>query len=112
MNYYDALLSRGQPRKPESTDKPVAEPEYHNLGLLLWLLGCASEAMVVVAGVEMMALVDIKSQVSTLNRRVLLRIGVENPTEGLLHLKGTVGIAIPYKGYIEASLIIPGLPLL
>ena len=28
----------------------------------------------------------------------------------LLHLEGTGGIVIPYKGYVEASLVIPGLP--
>ena len=27
-----------------------------------------------------------------------------------MHLEGTGGIALPYKGYIEANLIIPGLP--
>ena len=44
------------------------------------------------------------------NRIVLFRIWVEiSSTGGLLCLKGTGGIAIPYKGYIEANLIISGL---
>ena len=49
---------------------------------------------------------------STLNRRFCSEFGLRNlPLRGLLHLKGAVSIAIPYKGYVEANLIIPGLPL-
>ena len=46
-----------------------------------------------------------------LHQRVLLRIWVEDPsTGGSLHLKRDRGIAIPYMGYIEANITIPGLP--
>ena len=43
------------------------------------------------------------------NRSALLRIQVENSTGGFAS-QGVGSIAIPYKGYIEANLIIPGLP--
>ena len=106
---WDAQPSGREPGQLVSTDIPVAEPGYHNPSPLVWLLGHANEAMVMVEGVEIMAMVDTRSQVSTLfNRRVLLRIWVEN--RGLLHLNGTGGILILYMGYIEGNLIIPALP--
>ena len=49
-----------------STNKLMAEPGYHNPDPLVWLLCHANEAMVVVEGVEMMALVDTGSQISAL----------------------------------------------
>ena len=57
-----------------------------------------------------MALVHTGSQVSTLTEGFSSEFGLRNlPLGDLLHLKGTGGIAILYKGYIEANLIIPGL---
>ena len=101
----------GEPGKLVSRDKPVAEPGYHNLSLLVWFIGCVNEAMVVVEGVETMALIDTESQVSTLTEEFYseLRLRIL-PLGGLLHLNGTGGIAILYKGYMEANLIIPSLP--
>ena len=59
----------------------------------------------------MTALVDTGSQVSTLTEGFCLEFGLRIlPLRGCLHLKGTGGILIPYKGYVEANLIIPGLP--
>ena len=49
-----------------SMEKLVAEPEHHSPSPLVWLIGHANEAMAVVEGVEMMALVDTRSKVSTL----------------------------------------------
>ena len=53
-----------------TNDKLDAEPGYHNRSPLLQLIVLSSEATVVVEGVEMMALVDTGSKVSTFNRRV------------------------------------------
>ena len=45
------------------------------------------------------------------HHRVLHRMWVEDPfTKGLLHLEGTGCVPIPYKGYVEASLTVLGLP--
>ena len=51
---------------PVTNDKPAEEPGYHNTSSLVWLIGYYNQATVVVKGVEMMALVDTGSQVSTL----------------------------------------------
>ena len=94
-----------------STNKLVAEPGYHNPSPLIQLIGCANEVTVVVEGMEMMTLVDTGSQISALTvgfcSEFWLRI---LPLGGSLVLEGTRGIAIPYKGYVEANLTIQGLP--
>ena len=77
----------------------------------MWLAGHSNEAMVVVKRVETMVLLDIRTQVSTLMEGFCLKFRLTIfPLMGLLHLEGTRGISIPYKGYIEANLIIQGLP--
>ena len=63
----------------------------------------------------MTALVDTRSQISALtegvcNERGLRIIPLRNLMEGSLHLEGMRDITIPYKGYVEANLIIPDLP--
>ena len=64
-----------------------------------------------VEGVEMMALVDTWSQISALTKGFCTEfvLGIL-PLRGLLHLEQTGGVPIPYKGYVEANLSIPGLP--
>ena len=94
------------------TKKLVTESRYHNPDLLVWLLGHANEATVVV---EMMSLVDIGSQISSLTEAFCTEMRLKihllrNLIRGVLHLKGMGGISIPYKGYVEANLTIPDLP--
>ena len=61
--------------------------------------------------VEGMALVNTGSEVFTPIEEFCLEFGLTIlPLECLLHLKGTGGISFPYKAYLEANLIIPGLP--
>ena len=92
--------------------KSNSEPGYHNPSPLVQLIDHSSEAIVVVVGAETMAMVDTGSQVSTLTEGFYLEVGLTIlPLKGLLHLEGTGDILIPYKGYVEAYLIIPGLPL-
>ena len=76
--------------------KLTVKPRYDSPSSLLWLTGHANEATVVVQGVEIMALVDTRSQISTLTKGLrILQLG------GLLHLKGTGSIMILYKGYMD-----------
>ena len=95
-----------------SINKLVVEPGYQNPNPLAWLLVNANEAMGVVEGVKMMALVDTGSQFSALTEgfctEIWLRIlPLGDLTGGVLHLVGMGGILIPYKEYVEASLTIP-----
>ena len=58
-----------------------------------------------------MELMDTGSQISALTKGLCSEFGLRIlPFGGLLHLKGTEGIVIPFKGYIEAKLTVPGLP--
>ena len=57
---------RGDLGTSSSANTLAAEPGYHNPTPMVHLIGLANEAMVVVEGVEMMALVDTGSQIPTL----------------------------------------------
>ena len=107
----DVQPSGGESGTPVITDKPAAEPGYHNPSTLVWLIGYSNEAMAVVERAKMMELVDAGSQVSTLTKGLFLESGLkDSSSEDLLCLEGTWGISIPYKGYSDDNLIIPGLP--
>ena len=93
-----------------SMNTAVAEPGYHNPSPLVWLTCHANKATVAVEGVEMMALVDTGSQISALTEGFCSGFGLSLPLGSLVHLKGTGSVSIPYKGYMEANLTIPGLP--
>ena len=58
----------------------------------------------------MTAPVDTGSQISALTEGFCTEFGLRIlPLKGLLHLKGTGSVSIPYKGYIEADLTILGI---
>ena len=66
------------------------------------VINISNEAKVVVEGLEMMVLVNTRSQVLNLTEGFYLEFGFRVLTlRGLLCLEGTEGIWIPYKGYIE-----------
>ena len=77
-----------------NSSKLVTETGYYSPGPLVHLLGHANETKFVVEGVEMMALVDIASQISALTKgfcteRELRILLLRNLWRGVLHLKGT-----------------------
>ena len=57
---------------PVSPGKSNSEPGYHKPSPLVWLIGHSNEAILVVEGMESMALVNTRSQVSTLTERFCL----------------------------------------
>ena len=73
------------------------------------LVGCANEAPVAVDGCKVTALVDLGAQVSTISARLSKELDLEiQPLGWLLELEGTRGAVIPYLGFVEVSLQIPG----
>ena len=106
---WNVQLSRGESGMLIITNKPAAEPGYHNPSPLVWLVGCPNEVTVVVEDVEMMALVDTGSRVSTLMEGFCLEFGLKIFLWGIVTSQGNGGILIPYKGYIETNLIISDL---
>ena len=99
-----------------STNKLVAESGYCSLDHLVWLLGHANEAMIVVEGVEMASGIGgywVPNLCPHLG--ILYRDGVEDPSteefeRGCVASQGDGSISIPYKRYIEANLSILDLP--
>ena len=73
------------------------------------MVGHANEAPVVVDGCELTALVDSGAQVSTISAKFCEELDLEiQPLGQLLELEGTGGAAIPYLGFVEVNLQIPG----
>ena len=65
---------------------------------------------VVMDGHEVTALVDLGAQVSNISAQLCKELGLEiQPLGQLLELEGTGGAAIPYLGFVEVNLQIPGI---
>ena len=72
-------------------------------------MGHTNKVPVVVDGHEVAALVDLGAQVSNISAQLCEELGLEiQPLGQLLELEGTEGAAIPYLGFVEVNLQIPG----
>ena len=74
------------------------------------LVGCSNEVPAVIDGQEVTALIDLGAQVSSISTQFCedLALPIE-PLGQLLELEGTGGAAIPYLGFVEVNLQIPGI---
>ena len=74
------------------------------------LVGHANEALVVVDGCEVAALVDWGAPVSNISAQLCEKLGLKiQPLGQLLELEGTGGAAIPYLRFVEVNLQILGI---
>ena len=90
--------------------KGIAPIPFLNPDPVAQLVGCANEAPVVVDGCEVAALVDLGAQVSNISAQLCEELGLEIQHLGrLLEFEGTGGAAIPYLGFVEVNLQIPGI---
>ena len=71
----------------------MAETAYQNLDSLVWLLGCANEARLVIEGVKTMTLVDIGSQISALTEGFCMEMGLK-----ILPLRNLIVVVLCLKG--------------
>ena len=72
------------------------------------LVGHSNEALVIVDGQEMAALIDLGAHVSSISSQFCEDLQIQ-PLSQLLELEGTGGSTIPYLRFMEVNLQIPGI---
>ena len=73
-------------------------------------MGCSNKAPVIVDRQETTALIDLGPQVSSVSPQFCEELALQiQPLGQLLELEGTGGAAIPYLGFMEVNLHIPGI---
>ena len=97
-----AAKKRGKPE--------VAPTLFLNPDPIALLVGCSNEVPVVIDRQEVTALIDLGGQVSSINTQFCEDLALPiQPLGQLLELEGTGGAAIPYLGFVEVNLQIPGI---
>ena len=87
----------------------VAE-KYHNPDPLLRLIGPANEATISIEGQEFKALIDSGAQLSTISESLVTALKLPvHKLNTLIEAEVSGGGIIPYVGYVEARLKIPGI---
>ena len=88
-------------------DKQI-QSRYYNADPLFRLIGEPNESTVELEGVELTALIDSGSQLTTITESMAKTLELEiHSLKRFLDIEGTGGIQVPYKGYVEAHLRIP-----
>ena len=77
---------------------------------IIHLVGHSNETPVIVDGQETTALIDLGAQVPNVSSQFCEDLALQiQPLGQLLELEGTGGSAIPYLGFMEVNLQIPGI---
>ena len=86
-------------------------PQYHNPDPIACLIGPKNEAEIILEGICIPALVDTGANMTCINQWLAkaLKLPIK-PLQTFLDIEGTGGGRVPYYGYIEGRLEIPGLP--
>ena len=102
LTLLQAVQKRGQPE--------VAPIPFINPDSIAHLVGCSNEGPVIIDGQEIVALIGSGAQVSSVSSQFCEELALEiQPLGQLLELEGTGGTAIPYLGFVEVNLQIPGI---
>ena len=84
--------------------------KYHNPDPLLRFIGPANEATIIVEGQEFKALIDSGAQLSTISESLVTALKLPvHKLNTLIEAEVSGGGTIPYVGYVEARLKIPGI---
>ena len=109
---------------PDTRKSPSSEPvsstidmkisqmakKYHNPDPLLRLIGPANEATIIVEGQEFKALIDSGAQLSTISESLVTALKLPvHKLNTLIEAEVSGGGTVPYVGYVEARLKIPGI---
>lgn len=88
----------------------AATAEYHNPDPIYRLIGPANEGKIQIDDTSCTALIDSGAQVSTITESFAKHLQLQVKTlKSLLSVEGTGGSRVPYHGYVEANLQIPGI---
>ena len=83
---------------------------YHNPDPLARLIGEPNETSVIIENTKVKGLVDSGAQVSSILDRFVKLLGLRvMKLESLLELEPTGGGSVPYNGYVELQMRIPGI---
>ena len=100
---------------PSTIDMKISQvaKKNHNPDPLLRLIGLANEAVIIVEGQEFPALINSGAQLSTMLEALVqaLKLPVHN-LNTLIKAEVSGGNTIPYVGYVEARLQIPGIQVI
>ena len=81
-----------------------------NLDPIACLVGWSNEAHIIIDGQRVIALINSGAQFSSVSSGFCEQMTLKvHPLDSLLELEGTRGSAIPYLGYVEVNLQIPGI---
>ena len=83
---------------------------YHNPDPLVRLIGEPNETSVIIENAQVKGLVDSGAQISSISDKFakLLKLPV-NKLETLLDLEPMGGGSVPYEGYVEVKMQVPGI---
>ena len=86
-------------------------PQYHNPDPIAHLIGPTNEAEIVLEGICIPALIYTGANMTCINQWLAnaLKLPIK-PLQTFLDIEGTGGGRVPYYGYVECRLGIPGLP--
>ena len=99
---------RAEEKKFKKIVAKQAKSRYYNPDPLLRLIGEANEAEIKLDGVEVKALIDSGSQISTVTEKLAKTMGWKiKSLRNILDIEGTGGAKIKYRGYVEAFLEVP-----
>ena len=77
--------------------------KYHNPDPLLWLIGLANEATILIEGQQFLALIDSGAQLSTMSESLVQALKLPiHKLNTLIEAEVSGGGVTPYTGYVEA----------
>ena len=86
------------------------EPEYYNPNPWARILGRANKTDVEIDGIISKALIDSGAMILMMSREYCYKHGYEiQPLDQLVLIEGSRGADVPYLGYIEVRMHIPGI---
>ena len=83
--------------------------KYHNPDPIAWLIGPANKTVVQIEGTPYLALIDSGAQLSALPESLVEKLKLKvHGLNTIIEVEATGGSLVPYTGYVEARLSIPG----